>query len=170
MTNQRNTRTRIINTNFYTDDFGVDDAASTSQTSTPLRESERRGRPRKISDIINDEDEVQNQPDLTSEETLGVRLDSPPTKRMCLDSAGTGQCRMPLPEFATACERHRMSDRKAAHLATALLKDFQKYYNIDKIDASPNSLIIDRSKVRRERDKVKKGLKIFKFYFINDFF
>ena len=54
---------------------------------------------------------------------------------------------MALPTLATACDRHGVSDRAAATLATAVLLDMQIVHKGD------TTQVIDRSKVRRERHK-----------------
>jgi len=57
------------------------------------------------------------------------------------------QLRKELPAFARACDRHRVSDRSAAAIATAVLHDFGLISHVD------SSNVIDKSKVRRERKK-----------------
>ena len=57
-----------------------------------------------------------------------------------------------LPALVAACDRTGVSDRAAAMLASAVLQDMKM--------VSPNerSKVIDRSKIRRERTKVRKAL------------
>ena len=57
------------------------------------------------------------------------------------------QMRVALPTLAAACDRHGVSDRAAATLATAVLQDRQIVHQGD------TTQVIDRSKVRRERHK-----------------
>ena len=57
------------------------------------------------------------------------------------------QMRVALPTLAAACDRHGVSDRAAAILATAVLQDMQIVHQGD------TTQVIDRSKVRRERHK-----------------
>lgn len=58
--------------------------------------------------------------------------------------------RRPLPNFAM--ERYRVSERTAAALASALLRD------LEIIDDDGKNDVIDKSKVRRERDNLQKKL------------
>lgn len=60
---------------------------------------------------------------------------------------------MKLSRFAAACDRHFVSDRAAADIASALLHDYNDHSNLN---ISKHSLIIDRYKVRREREKSRK--------------
>ena len=60
--------------------------------------------------------------------------------------------RLSLPTLATVCDRHGVSDRAAASLATAVLQDMQV------INQGNKSQVIDRSKVRRERHKYRNDL------------
>ena len=57
------------------------------------------------------------------------------------------QMHVALPTLAAACDRHGVSDRAAATLATAVLQDMQIVHKGD------TTQVIDRSKVRRERHK-----------------
>ena len=68
-------------------------------------------------------------------------------------SSSTSQMRTPLSNLAMEAERFGISDRAAASLASAVLVDFGI---ITKEDAS---CVIDRSKVRRERSKLRKLLR-----------
>lgn len=61
--------------------------------------------------------------------------------------------RIPLPLFARACDRRTISDRAAAHLASSLLLDLRNHFA--SLSLSPSDLIIDRNKVRRERDVIR---------------
>jgi hypothetical protein len=54
--------------------------------------------------------------------------------------------RVKLPALAMACDRHGLSDRAAASIATAVLHDFGV------VTADDSSKVIDRSKVRRSRE------------------
>ena len=62
------------------------------------------------------------------------------------------QMRLSLPTVATACDRHGLSDRAASSLATAVLQD------MGIVSQGNKSQVIDRSKVRRERQKKRKRL------------
>lgn len=64
------------------------------------------------------------------------------------------QMRTPLANFAAECDRHGVSDRSAAKLATAVLQDLGIIHEDDK------SKIIDRNKVRRERHRVRKDASV----------
>ena len=57
------------------------------------------------------------------------------------------QMRVKLSSLALACDRHGVSDRAAAGIASALLQD------VGIIHEGDVSKVIDRSKVRRERCK-----------------
>jgi hypothetical protein len=62
------------------------------------------------------------------------------------------QLRVVLPSLATACDRTGVSDRSAAIIASSVLKDFG-------VVSQENSVnVIDRSKVRRERKRVRNQL------------
>lgn len=65
--------------------------------------------------------------------------------------AGT-QMRILLPTAARECDRWGISDRSAAAIASAVLQD------IGIIDETDSSAVIDRSKIRRERQKHRKDL------------
>lgn len=70
-----------------------------------------------------------------------------------LNVPSTSQMRTKLPSLAQACDRTGVSDRSAAILVNAALKD------MGIITAEESSKIIDRSKIRRERVKARKNLK-----------
>lgn len=149
LSDQREKREKFIVENLYCN----------SQVSTPSAKAKKRGRPRKIANLNDNEVDntrVVQEPEST-EDMLPARSDSPLGKRKRLENPekkSSGQCRIPLPKSAAVCERFRMSDRKVAFLATALFEDFLNYY---KVDIPPTDLVIDRSKIRRERAKVKKS-------------
>ena len=63
------------------------------------------------------------------------------------------QMRIPLPNLAMQADRFGVSDRAAAALATATLID------VGMIKKDDDRLVIDRSKVRRERQKVRQSMK-----------
>lgn len=58
-------------------------------------------------------------------------------------SASRNICKFPA--LASACDRHGLSDRSAAAIATAVLEDIGVVTDVD------SSNVIDRSKIRRER-------------------
>lgn len=60
--------------------------------------------------------------------------------------------RVNLTAFARECDRYGVSDRSAASLSSALLQD------LGIINEQDTSKIIDRNKVRREREKHRKEL------------
>ncbi|VEN46785.1 unnamed protein product [Callosobruchus maculatus] len=62
------------------------------------------------------------------------------------------QMRQKLSSFARECDRHGISDRTAASISSALLQD------IGFISETDTSKVIDRNKVRREREKHRKEL------------
>jgi len=66
------------------------------------------------------------------------------------DAASTSQMRLPLPNLAKEADRYGISDRATASLATAVLID------IEIVTKEDQSLVIDKSKVRRERMKLRK--------------
>ena len=74
----------------------------------------------------------------------------------CSSSAGAKeackQMRTPLPRFAEECDRWNLSDRAAGAIASALLTD------LGLITPGDSKMIIDPSKVRREREKVRHKL------------
>uniref|UniRef100_A0A6P7FUT2 Uncharacterized protein LOC114334377 n=1 Tax=Diabrotica virgifera virgifera TaxID=50390 RepID=A0A6P7FUT2_DIAVI len=71
-----------------------------------------------------------------------------------VDTPSTSQMRIKLPSVAQACNRTGVSDRTAAILVGAALKD------IGIITTEDSSKIVDRSKIRRERAKARVELKI----------
>ena len=64
----------------------------------------------------------------------------------------TKQMRINLPALVMACDRHRLSDRSAAAISTAVLHDMGLVKNDDM------SKIIDKNKIRREREKMRTEL------------
>ena len=64
----------------------------------------------------------------------------------------TTQMRINLPALAVACDRHDLSDRSAAAISTAVLHDMGLVKDDDMIN------IIDKTKIRREREKVRTEL------------
>ncbi|KAE8739810.1 hypothetical protein FOCC_FOCC014702 [Frankliniella occidentalis] len=77
--------------------------------------------------------------------------DADPTYKVP-ENTKVDQNRLDLYHFATVCDRFNISDRAAAALASALLLD------VGLIQEHDTANIIDRSKVRRERDKVRQTL------------
>ena len=63
------------------------------------------------------------------------------------------QMRLHLPTLAEACDRTGISDRSAAIIVSAVLKD------VGIVTQTDSSIIVDRSKIRRERTKTRKTLK-----------
>lgn len=76
-------------------------------------------------------------------------------------SKTTNQMRYKLTNFASACDRTGVSDRSASILANAVLQD------LGVIKCTDSSKVIDRSKLRRERQKNRKYLQV-KDLFQND--
>lgn len=68
-------------------------------------------------------------------------------------SSVTSQMRTKLPTLAEACDRTGVSDRSAAILVSAVLKD------LGVISKEDSSKIVDRSKIRRERTQCRTNLK-----------
>ncbi|CAH1110389.1 unnamed protein product [Psylliodes chrysocephalus] len=62
----------------------------------------------------------------------------------------SGQMRKSLPNLARECDRWGLSDRGAATVSSALLQD------LGVLTKDDNSSVIDYSKVRRERQKLRK--------------
>src|SRR6185436_11657341 len=60
------------------------------------------------------------------------------------------QMRVSLPNLAGAADSFGISDRAAACLATAVLQD------VNLVTESDHRLVIDKSKIRRERNKLRK--------------
>ena len=60
--------------------------------------------------------------------------------------------RLDLSTVAHECDRHGVSDRCASSLVSAVLQD------IGIINEHDSSMVIDRSKIRRERKRVRKEL------------
>lgn len=71
-----------------------------------------------------------------------------------------GKSKVQLNSFARACDRYGISDRSAATLASTLLHDLSSQNNlVTPIASQPDlDLVIDRSKVRRDRTKVQNTL------------
>lgn len=65
----------------------------------------------------------------------------------------TTQESISLPNVARVCDRYGVSDRCAASIVTATLQD------VGLVTATDTSLVIDRSKLRRSRKKIRKSLK-----------
>ena len=59
---------------------------------------------------------------------------------------------MKLPTVARECDRRGISDRAAAAISSAILQD------LGLIDHNDQSSVVDRSKIRREREKLRKSL------------
>lgn len=68
----------------------------------------------------------------------------------------TSQTRINLSTFARTCDRYGISDRPAAALASALMHDVNAH---TEVSSTEGAIIIDRSKVRRERKKMRLDLK-----------
>ena len=64
------------------------------------------------------------------------------------------QMRVNLPSLALACDRHGVSDRAAAGIASAVLQD------VGIIHQDDATKVIDRNKVRRERSKKRVALRM----------
>lgn len=77
----------------------------------------------------------------------GTRDDSPETRR-------TKQMRISLPNLAQACDRTGVSDRAASLITNSVLQD------LSIILVEHHDKIIDRSKIRRERKKMRNQIKI----------
>jgi len=76
---------------------------------------------------------------------------TPDTNNYCAtasSSTTTSQMRVNLPTVAQECDRFQLSDRSAAAIANAVLKD------VGIISENDRSMVIDRNKIRRERQKV----------------
>lgn len=73
-------------------------------------------------------------------------------KKKSASEAGSKQMRKTLPNLAIACDRAGVSDRAAAIIASSVLQDFGLVTN------EKASEVIDRSKLRRERKKMRNKL------------
>ncbi|CAH2109254.1 unnamed protein product [Euphydryas editha] len=62
------------------------------------------------------------------------------------------QMRLKLPNFAKACDRTGISNRYGAILANSILEDFKI------IDANNSNVVVDKNKIRREREKSRRML------------
>lgn len=69
-----------------------------------------------------------------------------------IQTATTSQMRLSLPNLAMVCDRYGISDRAGAAVASAVLNDFNIICDAD------TSKIVDRNKVRREREKLRQDL------------
>lgn len=81
----------------------------------------------------------------------GNELDTDLSGNRALGQIAT-QMRSSLSNLARECDRHGVSDRCAAALATAVLQD------VGLVKGNDCSMVIDRSKVRRERKRKRKEL------------
>lgn len=79
--------------------------------------------------------------------------DSETSDKSDTEFASTTQMRMPLPNLVREADRFGISDRATAAIATAVLADFGLVTNYDR------SNVIDKSKVRRERKKMRENLR-----------
>ena len=68
------------------------------------------------------------------------------------DAQSANQNRVKWTNLARACERYNLSDRAGAAVATCALQD------IGMIDQENNTFVIDRSKLRRERERCRKEI------------
>ena len=85
----------------------------------------------------------------SGEEEEDSNTDEPPSIKASsqIECNQNAQNRMSLPTLAKICDRFSVSDQAGASIASAVLKDYGTVYRKNK------NLIIDRSKVRREREK-----------------
>lgn len=93
--------------------------------------------------------------DSTTEDEKSDEDYMPRAKRHCkssTDTSETNQMTVRLPSLAKACDRTGVSDRSAAIIATSVLQD------LGVVSPKDTSKIIDRSKIRRERSKVREEL------------
>lgn len=93
---------------------------------------------------LDDLNEIKDDPDFVS------KVDYVKT---CQAIPDTSQMRLTLPSLAQACDRTGVSDRSAAIIANAVLKD------VGLISKEETSKIIDRSKIRRERKRARNTIK-----------
>ena len=100
------------------------------------------------SDSNNDTDGSASQSSETSEESIFTPQDSHPSH---------AQNRRRWTNLARMCERYQLSDRAGAAIATSTLQDMGIVTNEDK------SLVIDPSKLRRERERCRKEISNFKY-------
>ena len=94
-----------------------------------------------VNEINFNSDEVSTEIDDSDEDFIAV-LNTPTSS-----SIKNSQMRLKLPALAMACDRTGISDRSAATIASAILQDV----GIISVDTKKN--VIDRMKVRREREK-----------------
>lgn len=80
-------------------------------------------------------------------------LANTPSKPTPTRIAKGNQMRVKLPSVALACDRHGLSDRAAASITSAVLQD------IGVVHEGDASHVIDRSKIRRERNKKRSRLR-----------
>lgn len=87
-------------------------------------------------------------------EDLGVVLEQP-VPGPSSATTPNNQTRLTIPSFSRVCDRYGVPDRAAAALASALLHDVTSASSLENVT---NELVIDRSKVRRERMKARHGV------------
>ena len=90
---------------------------------------------------LTSESEVESVSELSCSSSVGLGYES---EDPCND-----QNRASWPNLSLICERFQLSDRAGAAVANAVLQDLQKIVQIPAL----NSLLVDRSKLRRERKK-----------------
>ena len=68
------------------------------------------------------------------------------------ETLSANQNRVKWTNLARACEKYHLSDRAGAAVASSVLQD------VGMIDEANNSFVIDRSKLRRERERCRKEI------------
>lgn len=110
----------------------------------------------------NDDPETSNDKDSVTSRDISEGRDLFQDDKQLSDNLETGvklceknmksQMRLELRTVARECDRHGVSDRAAASLVTAVLQD------VGMVNEHDSSMVIDRSKIRRERKRVRKEL------------
>ena len=90
---------------------------------------------------LTSESEVESVSELSCSSSVGLGYES---EDPCNDQNSAS-----WPNLSLICERYQLSDRAGAAVANAVLQDLQKIVQIPAL----NSLLVDRSKLRRERKK-----------------
>jgi len=101
---------------------------------------------------ISQQSHTTSESEISDEEQSVVFDKEPPKLDKQNNIAGDSQMPANLASLARECDRRGVSDRCAAALATAVLQD------VGMIKDNDYSMVIDRSKVRRERIKIRKQL------------
>lgn len=126
-----------------------------------VKEAERTKKYRKMSDadricVLTDTGEgcvYTSGADSDSDSSIRTQLYDSSCKNASTYDSSVQLLRRDMPALARACDRHGMSDRSAAAVASAVLED------CGLVTADDISNVIDKNKVRREREKTRRKLR-----------